>query len=285
MIECAYCGSKTSNKKFCCRDCYSQWCVGKTSEEIFGDEIGKRIREKKKLLVGSKNPMFGKKHSDKTKNIISRKQVESIWKYKTPKFRKRRSELMIGKNNPMYGKRIQDKWVEKYGESGAENRMKEFKEKMSSISSGEKNPMYGRPSPQGSGNGWSGWYKGWFFRSIFELSYMLNVIERFSLSWESAEQKEYRINYIDYFGNKRSYFADFIIGGKYMIECKPRKLINSPSVLLKTQAAIEFCKNIGIVFKIREPMRITTEEIKKMYDMHQIKFTDRYEKMFNNLIK
>ena len=34
--------------------------------------------------------------------------------------------------------------------------------------------MYGRFSPRGSGNGWSGWYKEWYFRSLLELSYMIN---------------------------------------------------------------------------------------------------------------
>jgi hypothetical protein len=39
--------------------------------------------------------------------------------------------------------------------------------------------MYGKPSPNGSGN-------GWYFISLHELSYMVNVIERFKLKWNSG---------------------------------------------------------------------------------------------------
>jgi len=51
--------------------------------------------------------------------------------------------------------------------------------------------MYGKPAPIGSGNGWSGWYKGWYFRSLLELSFMINVIERFKMSWQNAETKKH----------------------------------------------------------------------------------------------
>ncbi|MBR4316812.1 MAG: hypothetical protein IKP65_07630 [Alphaproteobacteria bacterium] len=44
--------------------------------------------------------------------------------------------------------------------------MIELKKKYSEKSKGKNNPMYGKPAPKGSGNGVSGWYKGWFFRSL-----------------------------------------------------------------------------------------------------------------------
>jgi hypothetical protein len=63
-----------------------------------------------------------------------------------------------------------------------------MKKKMSDSISGEKNFWFGKPSPVGSGNGWSGWYKGWYFRSLLELSFMIKVIERFKFSWKSADR-------------------------------------------------------------------------------------------------
>ena len=82
--------------------------------------------------------------------------------------------------------------------------------------------MYGKPAPIGSGNGWSGWYKGWYFRSLLELSFMINVIERFNMPWISAENQTYKISYVDTNLKQRNYYADFIIDNKYIVECKPK---------------------------------------------------------------
>ena len=53
---------------------------------------------------------------------------------------------------------------------------------------------------------------------------MINIIERFNLKWVSAESNIHRISYIDYSGNTRNYFADFILENKYLVEIKPKKL-------------------------------------------------------------
>ncbi len=56
-----------------------------------------------------------------------------------------------------------------------------LKEKHRQNAIGEGNNMYGRPSPQGSGNGWSGWYKERYFRSLRELMFLIYA-ERFGLN-------------------------------------------------------------------------------------------------------
>ena len=38
------------------------------------------------------------------------------------------------------------------------------------------------------------------------------------------------------------------------------------------------CLNRGLYYLLIDPERLTTEEIRKLYDNHDIKFTDRYEK-------
>lgn len=93
----------------------------------------------------------------------------------------------------MFGKTFYDIWVEKYGLEIANQKLIEFKNNRSKSSTGEKNPMFGKTSPTGSGNGWSGWYKDWYFRSINELSFMINVIERFKFTWVSGEKLKYKI--------------------------------------------------------------------------------------------
>jgi len=131
---------------------------------------------------------------------------------KAKKIKKQYSLNSTGKNNSNYGAKFshgfgEKYWLDKYkGKTWEEFYGKEksnkLKQNMSIRTSGENNPMYGKPSPQGSGNGWSGWYKGWYFRSLKELSYMINIIERFHLKWENGEQKKYRIEYKDWKGLK-----------------------------------------------------------------------------------
>ena len=220
------------------------------------------------MFKGDKNPFFNKKHSQKTIDIIKEKN----------------RILSSGKNNFMYGKTVYNIWLEKYGKEIADNKKENFSKKISKSTSGEKNPMYGKPSPIGSGNGWSGWYKGWYFRSLLELSYMINIIERFKIPWKSAETSDLKIKY-EYENINRTYVADFLLSNKYLIECKPHSLKKSRQVLIKQQAAIEFCKLHGYIYKIITPRKLTIIEIKELHDSDNIKFLPRYEEKFNKLIK
>jgi len=146
--------------------------------------------------------------------------------------------------------------------------------------------MYGKPSPEKSGNGCSGWYKGWHFRSILELSYMINVIERFNLQWESGELKKHAIKYKDYKNNDRNYFPDFIINDKYVVEVKPKKLWNTPLVSCKTKYAKKYCKKNGLKYKITCCTKITQEELISLYKNKLIKLNNKkYLKVLKKHIK
>jgi len=227
---------------------------------------------------GELNPFFNKHHSEETKRkIIENKDYSS---YKTDEFRNKMRILASGENNNMFGKSVYDVWVEKYGTKIADIKLQELKIKQSKNSSGENNPMFGKPSPVGSGNGWSGWYKGWFFRSIKELSYMINVIEKNDIQWVSAESNKYQINYEDYKGNNRTYTADFILSNKYLIEIKPKNLWGSDSVIRKKISAIKFCEENNLIYKLRDTPKLSSYKLKELYETKQIIFTDRYEKKF-----
>jgi group I intron endonuclease len=82
----------------------------------FSDEWRKRMSE---VRLGEKNPMFGKRHSDETKKLIS-DAARNI----SLETRKLMSEANSGENNPMFGR------------TGEKNPM--FGR------TGEKNPMYGK---------------------------------------------------------------------------------------------------------------------------------------------
>jgi len=152
-----------------------------------------------------------------------------------------------------------------------------FKNKLSIINSGDGNPMFGKPSPIGSGNGWSGWYKGWYFRSLLELSYMIFVIERFNLKWDNGEKKKYKIEY-DINAVKRNYFPDFFIENKYLVECKPRSLWNSEVNKLKFESATKYCSDRNLVFKIINCRTIKRTELIQLYKSGRIRFIEKYEK-------
>ena len=141
--------------------------------------------------------------------------------------------------------------------------------------------MYGKPSPQGSGNGWSGWYKNeYFFRSLKELSFIVNYLDRWKIDWESGEtlniKVEYKLN-----DTTRNYFPDFIVESKYIVEIKPLKLINCETNKIKFETARKWAEKNGLIFKIIDPKKmLKTSEIRTLRDNNIIKFTERYEKKF-----
>jgi len=249
---------KAEKKKQMCRNCSN-------------NELGKKY-------IGAGNPFYGKRHSLTTVEKMKNKDMSYTH---TKSFRQRRRDTSKkGRENPMYNTSVYELWVVKYGEKTAGELLAATKKKWSIAASGTNNPMYGKPPPQGSGNGWKGWYKNWFFRSLRELSYMINVIEKENLKWRSAETKDLRINYINWDGTPRTYSADFLIEEKYLVEIKPEKLKSSRTVRLKQLAAIEFCRKNNLEYRLLDIALLTNEEFLRLYKNNEIKFTERYEKMF-----
>jgi len=250
-------------------------------KEVMTEDVKKRMSERFKGeknpmygKFGELNPFFGKKHSDETKKKMVVGRDYSV--YKTDEFRQKISKLVKGKGNPMYGKSVYEVWVKKYGKNIAETNMSKFKKLQSKLNSGENNSMYGKPSPKNSGNGICGWYKGWFFRSLLELSYVVSVIERFNLDWENGESEKYKISYeID--GTKRNYFPDFVIGGKYMVECKPKKLWEIKINKIKFKFAKEFCNKNGLIFKITDISKIKKPYLLELISIGDVVLTNKWK--------
>jgi hypothetical protein len=267
-------------KKSKCRSCG----IKQTITEERQKQMSNRVKGENNPMYGmygNLNPFFGKKHTEESKKKIFENRDMSV--YSTDDFKEKMSKVTKGKNNPMFGRSVYSVWIEKHGKEIANEKMIKLKVKQSLNSSGEKNPMYGKPSPVGSGNGWSGWYKGWFFRSLKELSYMINVIERFNLNWESAETKELTIEYFDFRNNQRTYTADFLIEGRYLVEVKPKNLWKSDLVKRKQNSALVFCEKNNLKYKIRDIQNLDTDTIINLYENGVLRFTDRYDKKFKNL--
>ena len=210
---------------------------------------------------GDKNPFYGKKHTEKFKNKLRKR-----YKGQFPKGFKKGTSVYVY-------------WLENYGKEEADRRFEAYKAKHSENSSGSKNSMYGKPAPGGSGVGWKGWYRGWFFRSLKELAYAVQL-DADGKNWRSAECLDLRITYLDYQGKTRTYCADFLVDNCVMVEIKPLRLHTSPSVLAKKEAGVVFCKERGWAYIIIDPDKFQENKIKELHDAGDIKFTDRYEKLY-----
>jgi hypothetical protein len=263
-------------KRQICGSCRSKEIQRRPEIILCKKKMGILFKEK---YSGKGNPFYGKRHTEETKKKVAKTKASRDYPaYKTEEFKEKSRRL--GKLNGMYGKTVYGVWIEKYGKEIADEKQGELSKKLSKNSSGKNNPMYGKPTPQGAGNGWSGWYKGWFFRSLKELSYLIKEIEGKNKKWRTAETKDLRIEYIDYKGDQRTYTADFLVEEKELIEVKPSKLKKSLTVRLKAKAARKFCKRIGLVYKIKDVKVILEKDIKKMYENKVIKFTKKYEEMY-----
>lgn len=231
---------------------------------------------RKEAYKGENNPFYGKKHSAETIERFKKRDhphVKEEW------FKELRRQQMLV-NNPNKGTDVYSTWVTKYGKEEADRRDAIRKAKWSAASSGENNAMFGKPSPQGAGNGWSGWYGEWYFRSLKELAYVVKVLEPNNLSWVSAERKAWRIPYKDWDGASRSYAADFLVDGTMLVEIKPINLKDTPLVHIKRVAAEGFCQQMGWEYLLVDPPRLTNEEVRELRQAGCIRFIDRYEKLY-----
>lgn len=175
-------------------------------------------------------------------------------------------------------KGVRDNWVAKHGEEIGGKMYEEFLQRRrdSGFARGKNNPMYGKPSPQGAGNGWKGWYRGHYFRSLREVMFMIDMDER-GLEWKSAETKTYTIPY-EQDGVPRTYRPDFIVGSE-LWELKPIRLHNSPNVTTKRIAAERFCSERGLTYRL-EDVDIEKEVIHEAWKAGLVRFDRDYEKRF-----
>jgi len=190
-----------------------------------------------------------------------------------------------GKPGSTKGCILRELYLSKYGEEEGSSRYSAdmLKRGRGGFKQGALNPQFGKPPRLGSGNGWSGHYKGWYFRSIYELSFMIHYIEALGISWRSAETASDGIGYTTHEGKPSTYFADFVLNGELLAEIKPFNLIGSIAVRLKAAAATAWCEVRGLSYKIfteKDFQLLSSEELKGLHDSAYIRFIDRYEKRY-----
>lgn len=220
---------------------------GKTFEEMYGEEKAKQLKQKlHDDFSGEKNPMYGDYAHTKG------------WRRTAEKIR---------------GKHLEDVYGEEKG--------KKIRKRLSEVSSGKNNPMYGRPAPTGSGNGWSGWYKGFYFRSLLELAYLIS-----KSSLEKIKSAEYiKIPYIDWKGRERNYIPDYI-EDNVLIEIKPKKLLGTVDNKAKFEAAKKYCDthNLNFVILTEDNIQKDFNKIKELYFSNEVQFIKRYKEKMDKLL-
>jgi hypothetical protein len=274
-----------------CDRCKILWKISlfaqKEGIKNYGLDLCRGCKQREQIKKGIRGKQYINAGISSIKKMKGKTFEELYGKEKAKKMKELCSINTSGKNNPNYGgswRGINPSKINKgktFEELYGKEKAKKIKNKISSKTSGKNNPMYGKPSPVGSGNGWSGWYKGWYFRSLKELSYMINVIERFKLKWESGEQKKFKIEYIDWKGTNKTYHPDFLIEEKYLVEIKPKNLWNSDTIKRKRESAKIWCEKRGLKYKIIECTKpLSFEDIKILIKDNKISFTKRYQEKF-----
>lgn len=170
------------------------------------------------------------------------------------------SNRSLGEKNPMYGKHHTAfvKMLATFSQSGISyeqryglQKSSDMKRKISEKVSGKKNGMFGRTSRQRykTNIGRNGTYKGKFFRSILELSF-LKHLENLGISIDDIQYEHYKIPYI--FNNEAHvYIADFYVPKlNVLYEVKHSTELNEPKNVAKFYAAKEYCNKNNIQFQI-----------------------------------
>lgn len=266
-----YACTQAKKKNQLCRSCRAKEISSRPEIKKLRDETFNGTQHWK----DGRNPFEGCKHTEETKQYLSKFRKENPTQFTQEGLQKLR-ESNKGSGNAMKGKTVYGVWLEKYGKAEADRRDRIRREKWSKASSGKNNPMYGKPSPKGSGNGWKGWYKGKFFRSLRELSYLKYLMDN-KIDFTGGES--IKIPYV-FMDKNSTYRPDFIVENKYMIELKPQKLIETPRVLAKTQAAIEYCDDNDLEYKIFDQPLLDLDVIIQEYENQNLKWMNRYEEKF-----
>ena len=155
----------------------------------------------------------------------------------------------------------------------------ELKQKISNATSGKNNPMYGKPAPKRSGNGWSGYYGNYYFRSMLELYYLIYLVDN-NINFESGEKKKHSIQYI-MDGLERNYFPDYyLIDTDEYVEIKPQNLVNSYQNKLKFEAAKNKLGNKHIILTEKNIVKIDIEKLYNLYINKNIIFDKEYDVRF-----
>lgn len=258
------CEPKYKKPKFCSLTCKNKWehangvrkvgfdphkgCQAYWKERLSEEEAYQKIQEHRQKL------------SDGVRNADMTLQ------------KKRASEIISARNRSYKGLTLE----QIYGEEKART----IREKLSTSCRGERNPAFGKVYTN-CGKSVKGYYKGHFFRSLLEYSFMKHLEKSgFNLDID-VSYESFRVPY-EIEGRKRTYTIDFFVKNeKIVYEVKPYYALKTVINQSKFDAALLFFGERNIEFRVvseRDFQKITFSEAFQDLDIVWKEDTFRYFK-------
>lgn len=264
-----------SNDNRLCKRCSAR----NRAKNLTDEERQRRSVRRRQLNIehysGAGNPFYGHHHSQST---VERLRNADRLYAKTPEFSQKVKDAMIGIDTSVDLIKL---WTDKFGFEEAQRREEDRRKKISLALSGERNPMFGKPAPRAAGAGIKGWYGEHFFRSLRELSFMLQL-DREGKRWKTGETQEYAVPYVNPYTNvNATYFPDFIVDDYVMVECKPSNFHGTMLVRVKAKAAQAICEQRNMTYKLIDPKMITIDELLQLEQQNLVKLTERTKENIN----
>lgn len=248
-LRCQNCNIEFSSdnpkRRFCCKSCSNKWRHSQGLMKNFrrtGSVYDCWIRK------------FGKEKADELLSDYQEGMKISIANADMSHQKEVARKLMAERNRSNLGKNLE--------EIHGEEKAKIIRKRLSESTLGSKNPAFGKSYSNG-GRSLKGYYKGNFFRSLFEYSFMKHL-ESTGRSIESdISYESFTIPYQKN-GVERTYRIDFFDKvDKIAYEVKPyyvtqmKKLLEDQEV--KWSSAREFFQNLGITFRV-----VTEKDFRKI---------------------
>jgi hypothetical protein len=184
-----------------------------------------------------------------------------------------------GEKNGRFGLKLIDVFEKKHGKIKGHEKYNQWKFNLNKFKSGIENPQYGKESNLNSGISYCGWYKSIFFRSSYELFFIIEYEKENGILPISAENKNYKVLY-EISGKTFTYLPDFYcpITSK-IFEIKPKKYLSNSINKIKFETARLWFSSLNIEYKV-----ICEKEL-KITNWQNMIYNFFYDLVSNNTIK
>lgn len=238
VSHCEFCGAefrfrrcRKVGKRFCNTSCSNSW-----QHNVGERQVGFDPHRNAYSYWLEK---FGKEEADKRQlQFLQRVSLDA--KRRTPARTLAASAMATKQNKKNVGKTYEERFgVEKAAQ---------IKHKMSIARRGRNNPAFGKVYANG-GHSIRGTYKGTFFRSLSECSYM-KYLENIGFSLDKISYEPFSILYE--FNGEKSYRPDFLVGNR-LVEIKPasyKEPVDGTQLAAKFSAARKYAIEHQMTFEM-----------------------------------